>query len=661
MEIEKIKGIGPKTAAILHEHNIYTTLDLLHYIPRKYNCYEIKDVDPFSGEKTCVLATILSGVVSGRIRYTNCIFFSALINHKNTKILIFGQEFLRYKLKKGINVILSGYYKHESKTFFVQRLFFDVFSCKIEPDYRFKEIANSTMQKCVGLAMSDIEEYKETLPIELCKKYRLYEDKEYFYNAHFPKTKETLHQVERRKKYEEFFWYSLSLEALNYQKKKLQKIQKRIDLKELEQVAKTLPFSLTDEQNKVLKEVLADLESSNVMNRLIQGDVGSGKTIVSLLAAYAAVKAGYQVAIMAPTEVLALQHYYNTKKFFPDINTNILTSQTKKAQREKIRKELQTGENKILIGTHALLQSDVVFNNLGLVVIDEQQRFGVVQRAKLLTKSKNIDALYLTATPIPRTLGFAEFGDLDISSIRSKPKGDRNIDTIVLSFEQMNELYISVDKEIKKGHQAYIIAPLIEEGEEEIGFDVYQTKELLEAQFPTYNVAALHGKLKSSVKSEVLEAFKNKEIDILVSTTVIEVGIDIENATIMAILNANRFGLSQLHQLRGRVGRNDFQNYCYLISSKIDCPRLEILSKTQDGFELSNEDLKLRGPGDFFGEDQSGYINMQFADVVLDHKIWECAKTDAKVYFQDYLQNNTKNDEFAKIISKVTQANTIIH
>ena len=425
----------------------------------------------------------------------------------------------------------------------------------------------------------------------------------------------------------------------------------------MEEFINNLPYKLSNDQFSAYKQILSDLSSENIMNRLIQGDVGSGKTIVAIIAAYAVITAGYQVAFMAPTEALANQHYLTALKLLPDINVALITSQTKKREKDKAF----AGGTNLFIGTHALLQDSVSFNNLGLVIIDEQHRFGVMQRAELLSKGKNLDAMYLTATPIPRTLGLAEFGDLDISSIHEKPKGNKNIETYVYDFYEMKNIYKKMHEEIQKGHQAYVIVPFIEESVIAGGIDISQAEEIFKKEFPDNNIKILHGKLKALDKKEALESFKNKETDILISTTVIEVGIDVENATIMVILNANRFGLSQLHQLRGRIGRNNFENYCYLISSQSDCERLEILSRCLDGFELANEDFRLRGPGDFLGEEQSGFLNMEFANILLDAKIWECAKQDAKEYFKKYQNNLVNNKKVSKIITKVVEENTIIH
>lgn len=655
MKIEEMKGIGEKTAKILYKKNIYTDIDLIHYIPRKYELYEVGKSDPFNGDVTCELIIINSLVFYKKIKYSDCLIFSSLIRGKDIRCLIFGQAFLRYKLKKGLRLIANGYYNYVKKYFVINNIFFDLFSTKIEVDYKIKEIANKTFNRFVMNALAKNNELIETLPIKYCQKYKLLLDNEYYYNAHFPKDKEMLRQIERRKKYEEFFWYALALEALRSKKQIAIKKSKNIKEDILEEIK--LPYELTLDQKNAIKDIIKDLNKDYKMNRLLQGDVGSGKTIVALIAALLVIKEGYQVLFMAPTEALALQHYNTSLGLFKEFRPFLLTGQTKKSERNKLN---NTNYN-LIIGTHALLYECINLDNLGLVIIDEQHRFGVNQRAMLLSKGNNIDALYLTATPIPRTLGFAEFGDLDISSLHKKPKGEKNIKTMVLDFKNLKETYDVIHKEIANGHQIYVIVPFIEESTFISGIDINRAYEIFNDEFPSDRIGILHGKLKNKEKDDVLTSFKDKKIDILISTTVIEVGIDIPNASVMVILNANRFGLSQLHQLRGRIGRNNLNNYCYLISNDVNCKRLEILQNCDDGFILAEEDFKLRGPGDFLGNEQSGYLNMEFADINLDKNIWLCAKNDAKEYFLEYNKKDNKNEMVEKIIDKINEESLIIH
>lgn len=654
MKIEEMKGIGEKTAKILYEKNIYTDLDLIHYIPRKYEVYEVGKKDPFNGEPTSELIIINSSVFYKKIKYSDCLIFSALIRGNDIRCLIFGQAFLRYKLKKGLKLIASGYYNYEKKYFIVNNIFFDLFSVKIDADYKIKGIANKTFNRFVMDAFTKNQIFNETLPIKYCQKYKLLLDNEYYYDAHFPKNKEMLRQIERRKKYEEFFWYALALEALRNKKKIATKKCKNIRMDALDEIK--LPYELTIDQKNAINDIIKDLNKEYKMNRLLQGDVGSGKTIVALIAALLVIKAGYQVMLMAPTEALALQHYNTALGLFSEFRPFLLTGHTKKSDRSKLNNDYN-----LIIGTHALLYECVNLDNLGLIIIDEQHRFGVNQRAMLLSKGNNIDALYLTATPIPRTLGFAEFGDLDISSLHKKPKGEKNIKTMVLEFKNLKEIYGVIHKEIANGHQIYVIVPFIEESSYISGIDINRAYDIFNDEFSNDRIGILHGKLKNKEKEDVLASFKKKEIDILISTTVIEVGIDIPNASVMVILNANRFGLSQLHQLRGRIGRNNLDNYCYLISNDVNCKRLMILQSCDDGFMLAEEDFKLRGPGDFLGNEQSGYLNMEFADINADKNIWLCAKNDAKEYFLEYSNESNKNEMVEKIINKINEESLIIH
>lgn len=661
MEIDHLKGIGLKTKSYLNEQQIFTISDLVQYLPRKYNLYEVKEEDLFTGEKVCVLASIASSIFAKKIKYINCLIFTVIISGKKIKCLLFGQSYLRFKLKKDTKVILYGFYKEEQKSFIISTLFFDLFSTKIETDYRLKSIPNSTFRRFISLGLTHGEQLYDDLPPMYIEKYKFYQGYEYYYNSHFPKNREMIFQIERRKKYEEFFWYALGLEILRLSKEKKFKQAKNIRVAEIKTFIQGLPFTLTEEQKIVLNEILADLKSKEIMNRLLQGDVGSGKTIVAIIVALAVILDDYQVVFMAPTESLATQHYQTLQNFLGNISISLLTSQTKKTDKDKQLKAISRGEISFIIGTHALIEDTVLFRNLGLVIIDEQQKFGVAQRAKLLAKGENLDALYLTATPIPRTLGFLDFGDLKISSIRTKPKGNHNILTRTLSFSEMNLAFESIRKALEKGHQAYVIVPFIEESTMVDGIDITQAEEIICKQFKNNNVGVLHGKIKANQKQTIMNQFKNHEIDILISTTVIEVGIDVENATVMMILNANRFGLSQLHQLRGRIGRNSFQNQCFLIASTKECERLTILEHCNDGFELSNEDFRLRGPGDFLGEEQSGFLSMEFANVLADGKIWACAKEDAKEYYHKYTLEGIHNPKVEKIIAKVTLENSIIH
>ena len=439
-------------------------------------------------------------------------------------------------------------------------------------------------------------------------------------------------------KYEELFLFMLKMNELKRNRVKVIGIKKDVDKNNVLEFINNLPFKLTNDQLKVVDEIYNDLTSNIVMNRLVQGDVGSGKTIVSFIAIYINYLAGYQSALMAPTELLAYQHYLNIKNIFKDYNIKVelLTGKTK--NKKKLLEDLKNNKIDVLIGTHALIEDSVVFNNLGLVITDEQHRFGVNQRSNLKNKGINPDILYMSATPIPRTYALTIYGDMDVSSIKTMPSGRVPVKTYLKKNSEIKEVLTMMYEELKNKHQIYVIAPLIEESDKIDLENVYELEEKFNKAFKgIYKVGVLHGKMTKDEKDNVMESFKNNDIQILISTTVIEVGIDIPNATMMVIFDSYRFGLSQLHQLRGRVGRNSLQSYCILISD-YEKERLDILTLTTDGFKISEEDFRLRGSGDLFGIRQSGDMSFRLADIKKDYNILIKAKEDAN-YILDNIDN----------------------
>jgi ATP-dependent DNA helicase RecG len=433
---------------------------------------------------------------------------------------------------------------------------------------------------------------------------------------------------------------------INYLKLKNTKYKtgykRNINIDKINELISTLPFELTIDQNRAINEIIDDLNSEKRMNRLLQGDVGSGKTIVSLLSIYGMVNSGYQCALMAPTEILAKQHYENFKKILNNINIEILLGSTTKKNKEDINKRLESGEIDILIGTHALIQDNVTFKNLGLVVTDEQHRFGVNQRCNLNNKGYMPDVLYMSATPIPRTYALTIYGDMDISYIKTIPKERKEIITYIKDDTEIKDVLFMIKKELDLKHQIYVVAPLIEDENSE---SVTKLLRQYNIAFKDYKIGILHGKMKPKDKEDVMNKFLNKEIDILISTTVIEVGVDVKNATMIVIYNANIFGLSTLHQLRGRVGRSDLQSYCILIGNK-DNERLNIMLKTNDGFVISEEDFKMRGSGDLFGVRQSGDMEFKIADIKKDFKILMQAKEDSMEFLNKDLLDNYDNIKY---------------
>ena len=415
-------------------------------------------------------------------------------------------------------------------------------------------------------------------------------------------------------------------------------LKRNVDFNKVQELIDSLPFKLTIDQNKAVKDIYNDLISEKRMNRLLQGDVGSGKTIVSFISMFINYLSGYQSALMAPTEILAIQHYNNIKNIFKnyDIKIELLTGKLKVSEKKKIYKKLEDGEVDIIIGTHALISEDVKYNNLGLVITDEQHRFGVNQRGNLKNKGITPDILYMSATPIPRTYALTLYGDMEVSNIKSMPSGRKEIKTILKLEKDIKDVLEIMYQELKLNHQVYVIAPLIESSDKIDLKNIDEIKENLEKAFgKLYNIGVLHGKMENKEKDEIMDKFKNNEIQILISTTVIEVGVDVKNATCMVIFDSFRFGLSQLHQLRGRVGRNDLQSYCILVTNR-DTERLNILVSTNDGFKISEEDFLLRGSGELFGYKQSGDMNFSIADLKKDYKILLKAKEDSSIFLEKY-------------------------
>lgn len=669
-DVMYLKGIGPKIAYILNKLGIYTVSDLLYYFPRKHVDYStrtrIRDLEP--GETTTIFGTIRSvqafttknnlGVVkvgisdgSGRLDLN---FFSS----KSSKFTL---ERMKSQFPKGAGIMVSGTVKINSYDGMptLDKPTYSIMDdeilnssnlnlARIVPIYPLSENLNiKTLRKAIfntiQLFKSDIA---TVLPANLLEKYNLLEKKDAIEQIHFPNDNEALQKARFSLVFEELFLIQLRLALLREENNKnLASIPLEIKKDGLVmRFINGLPFELTGAQKRAVNEILNDLNSTKPMQRLLQGDVGSGKTVVACIMLLAAIENGYQAAIMAPTEILAQQHYNNLVNWLTPLGLKVelLIGSIGKKQRKISETNLRNGQAHIAVGTHALIQDSVDFANLGAVVIDEQHRFGVKQRLALRKKSQNPQILTMTATPIPRTLAITMNGDLDLTIIDELPKGRKPIITeMVNSRRQIAKL---IRQEVDAGRQAYIVYPLIEESETLSDKAATIEKEKWQNEiFPEYKIGLLHGKLKNDEKDEVMEKFKNKEYDILVSTTVVEVGVDVPNATVIVIENAERFGLSQLHQLRGRVGRSDLQSYCLLSSStksQETRARLNIMTETNDGFVIAEQDLQIRGPGEFLGTRQSGLPDMLIADIVNDSKILELARAEAI----EFVKNNNIDD-----------------
>lgn len=661
MNLNLIKNIGPKTENLLNKLNIYTVEDLLTFYPYRYNIIKLKNIDEVTDGEVCFIpATILSTCKVFYIRRNfNRLDFIVSSNNINFKVTIFNRAFLKNNLTINREVVLIGKYNKLKNTFVASDIKFSVEDNKIEVKYHLTEgIKNNTLEKIIGEALKLDYDIPDYVPEMFNIHYKLLSKRDAIRLIHQPNSVEDIKQSELKLIYEELFLYMFKINYLSNINKEALGTPKHFREDELNEFLSNLSFKLTTDQETTISDILNDLKSDKRMNRLVLGDVGSGKTIVAITAIYACFLSGYQSAFMAPTEILAKQHYEQVKNYFSDydIKVELLTGSLTKKQKEKIYERLEQGEIDLIIGTHALLNAGAEFKNLGLVITDEQHRFGVNQRNTLQNKGskKNADVLYLSATPIPRTYALTIYGDLDLSQIKTKPNLRKEIITKVVLEKNIREVLLKMYEELKLGHQIFVVSPLIEQNDEINLNSVYELKEKLSKAFNSdvIKIEILHGKLKQKEKDELMLKFQKGEIRILISTTVIEVGIDIPNASMMVIFNAERFGLATLHQLRGRVGRSDIQSYCYLITNVSDNARLKVMEESNDGFYISEKDFEQRGHGDLFGVKQSGEETLKIADFKRDYKILLQAKKDSEIYLKKslYKGNLLYEKELEKII-----------
>ena len=649
--LEKIKGIGPKTKELLNKLNIYTINDLLTYYPFRYDYLRRTDLlnlkENISDIKIVMDGKVDSVVIMNHFKKINKISFRIETVYGKMGVILFNRAFLKNNLRIGTNIVVIGKYDKKNNVLVASDILFKSLGTKEEiiPVYHLTSgITSNTLKKFINEALlSYKDQVVDNIPKYLNDKYNFVSKKLALSIVHNPSDKEKLEEVLKRLKYEELFEFMFKINYLKYKRKKENiGIKRDVDIQKLEKVIKSLPFELTEDQLKTTYDIIEDLSSEKQMNRIIQGDVGSGKTIVSFLAIYYNFLSGYQSALMAPTEILAIQHYNNLKElnFAKNLRIELLVGKLKKKEKEDIYKAIEKGEVDVVIGTHAIIQEALKYHNLGLVITDEQHRFGVNQRANLRNKGNYPDVLYMSATPIPRTYALTIYGDMDISSIKKMPKGRKPVETIIKSEEEMKEVLEMMYKELINNHQIYVISPLIEENDNSDLNDVEKIENNMKKAFGSkFNIGVMHGKMKSTEKELIMQEFKQKKIEILVSTTVIEVGVDVENATMIVIFDADRFGLSTLHQLRGRVGRSSLESKCILISNT-DKERLNIMTKTTDGFKISEEDFKLRGSGDLFGTKQSGDMSFKLANLKQDYNLLINAKTDT----EEFLKNKNPED-----------------
>ena len=644
ISLDKVKGVGPKATMLLNKLGIQNVDDLVSHYPFRYdlitrsNLEESNEMDKVIIDGKVDSAPILIRL-KGNLNKMNIRVITS--TGKVVGVSIFNRAFLKSSLTVGTNITVFGKYEKSKNIILASEIRLGLLSKgeKIESVYHGTAgLTSKNIKTFIDNALmqygNNITDY---LPESIIKKYNFLNKKTALNIVHNPSTKEKLEEAQNRLKYEELFLFMTKINYLKLKNKSIENgINKNFEEEDLQKLIDNLPFKLTKDQNKVLKEILEDLKSKRKMNRLLQGDVGSGKTIISIIILYANMLSGYQGALMVPTEILAHQHYETITKILKDFNVNIalLVGSLSKKDKDKIHNDLKEGKIDIVIGTHALIQEDVTYKNLGLVVTDEQHRFGVLQRTSLNNKGNMPDVLYMSATPIPRTYALTIYGDMDISVIENLPSGRKPIDTYLKNTSEIKDVLHMMYDELKENHQIYVIAPLIEESDTLDLTTVNELKDKIDMAFAKkYNVGVVHGKLAAKDKDKIMTDFINNKIQILISTTVIEVGVDVPNTTMIVIFDANRFGLSTLHQLRGRVGRGDLKSKCILISD-YDTKRLEVMTKTNDGFEISEEDFQIRGHGDLFGTKQSGDMTFKIADLKEDYALLLKTKEDSMNFLE---------------------------
>ena len=623
------KMLTDKYKAQLVELGITSPIKALYYFPKSVQYIEER-LYTAEAQEGIFRGTALTKPTAFRTGRTVFSRFRFLTNGAELALICFNQAFLQKVIDIGTELVVVA--KKSKNNWVVSKVYYkDLDNIGTESAYSLlKGMRQPKFRSYIEACLTELP-VQNFLPDTIHQKYKMIPRKEAFQYMHFPQSDEEKKQAIRYFKYEEAFLFHLNLLLRKQTFQKIEKPkQKNIDRKYMVEIEQALPFSLTQAQKKVLEEIVKDFENDYIMHRLVQGDVGSGKTIVAIISAYLQIKAGYQIAFLAPTTILAEQHFKNTVSLLEHLGVSVafLRSQTKKKERLAILDKLKNHEIDVIIGTHALLEADVQFANLGLAVIDEQQRFGVEQRKLLRKKAEAVDMLYMTATPIPRTLAMSVFGDLDVSTIDELPEGRQKITTRIVQKKHWENVLADIIATTDRAEQVYVVCPLIEESETlELG-NLMAIFEQLKGELPTHlRIEMLHGKQKNEEKQEIIERFTKKEIDILVSTTVVEVGVHVDSATLMIIYDAQQFGLSQLHQLRGRVGRSSLASTCLLISDHKN-KRLQAMTKSQDGFYLAQQDLELRGPGDFFGQKQSGIPTFRLLNLVEDYKILQVAKED---------------------------------
>lgn len=645
-DLKKLK-IAQNRIELLNQMHIFTVDDLLKHYPYRYEIIEETKPDEHSDKI----------IIEGKV-IDNCkVFFKGKMSRMSFSIesqdevynvTIFNRHFLRSHLMIGTVVTIIGKCRNNRITASDIKLKPLNEMSGIVPVYSLKDITTKSFQGYVLKALKyKNNQILDTVPEELRIKHNLIHKELALKNVHFPKNKEDIKHGLRYLKYEEFLRFQLTMQFVKSQRMKETGISKTFDVKRLNQLIASLPFKLTEDQQTAVKDIIKDLRSPHMMYRFLQGDVGSGKTVVSAIGLYASYLAGYQSALMAPTEILARQHYETLKNIYKDTDVSLalLTGSLSLKEKEELYEKILNQDIDIVIGTHALFQNKVKYKKLGFVITDEQHRFGVEQRKALKDKGKQVDFLIMSATPIPRTLAISMYGDMEVSTIHTKPEGRVKTITRYINTTSMKPILSHLKEYLSQGGQCYVICPLVDESENMNAKNASQIASAMHDYFKDYyHVGLLHGQMKDEEKDKVMNDFASNKIQILVSTTVVEVGVDVKNANMMVIYNAERFGMSQLHQLRGRVGRGNVQSYCYLLSDATNeeaIDRLKHLEESDDGFEISYYDLKMRGPGEILGQRQSGLPTFVIADVFKDYDLLEIARDDAILMIERYSQDGS--------------------
>ena len=659
--VTDLKGVGTKTAAALGSLEIYSIYDLLYYFPFRYDELQTIPLDQImDGQKVMLKGVVATEAFVSRFGYKKSrLSFKLRIDHDVVMVNFFNQPWLKEKIEVGKEVAVYGKYNISR-----QSLAGFKFIAAKENDSGMAPIYSVNrhlrQKKLIDFINIALDEYlpavDDVVPVDIRRKYRLLPEKNIVQKMHHPQNFNESQIAKRSAIFREFFIFQTELAQLTEVNPQNKGIPKKYDLNEVAKLTKSLPFELSTDQKQVINEVFADMLSSRQMQRLLQGDVGSGKTIVAVYAIFAAVTAGFQAALMVPTEILATQHFKKIDELLRPLGVRcaLLTGSTKALERKEIYTELTDGTINVVIGTHALIQSNVIFKKLGLVIIDEQHRFGVNQRQSLINKGNLPDVLSMTATPIPRTLALTVYGNMSISEIRHLPAGRKKVISSWKTSTQMDQVYQLMREQLKQGFQVYAVTPLITESETLDLKNAEQLYDKLSKDFPDEKVVLLHGQMPGNKKDEIMSEFAAGEINILVATSVIEVGVDVANANMMVIYNADRFGISQLHQLRGRIGRGKTQSYCIFLAdpnTQAGKARMKIVASTTDGFKLAEEDLKMRGEGDIFGKAQSGLPEFQVGDVVNNYDTMVVAQKEARKLIKlDPLLQKSENKTLKQVI-----------